>query len=111
MSVDRFGLAAHPEGMTHFELFDAVLAEPIGNFTELTGQAGDVVLAHPFLFHTRGFKHAGPPRLISTTEAGLIDPLRLDRPDRSLYSVLEESIGAALHGPPPIFRNPIRCRF
>jgi hypothetical protein len=104
-------LAENPEGMTHLELFDAVLAEPIGNFTELTGEAGDVVLAHPFLFHTRGFKHTGPPRFISNTEAGLIDPLRLDRPDGSPYSVLEQSIRAALHGSPPIFRNPLRCRF
>jgi hypothetical protein len=103
-------LAEHPEGMTHLELFDAVLAEPIGNFTELTGEAGDVVLAHPFLFHARGFKHTGPPRFISNAEAGLIDPLRLDRPDGS-SSVLERSIRAALHDSPPTFRNPLRCRF
>jgi hypothetical protein len=104
-------LAAHPEGMTHLELSDAVLAEPIGNFTELVGEAGDVVLAHPFLFHTRGFKHAGPPRIISNTEAGLTAPLRLDRSDGSPYSVLEQSIRTALHGAPPVFRNPLRCRF
>lgn len=104
-------LAEHPEGMTHLELFDAVLAEPIGNFTELTGAAGDVVLAHPFLFHTRGFKHTGPPRFISNTEAGLREPLRLHRADGSAYSVLEESIRAALDRPPPTFRTPLRCRF
>ncbi|GLW08064.1 phytanoyl-CoA dioxygenase [Microtetraspora sp. NBRC 13810] len=103
-------LARHPEGMTHLELFDAVLSEPIGNFTELTGSAGDVVLAHPFLFHTRGFKHTGPPRFISNTEAGLLEPLRLDRTDGSA-SVLERSIRAALDGPPPSFRHPMRCRF
>lgn len=104
-------LARHPEGMTHRELFDAVLAEPIGNFTELTGTAGDVVLAHPFLFHTRGYKHIGPPRFISNTEAGLVEPLRLNRSDGSAYSVLEESIRAALNGPPPTFHTPTRCRF
>ncbi|MGV9386485.1 phytanoyl-CoA dioxygenase family protein [Nonomuraea sp. NPDC003707] len=104
-------LAAHPEGMTHRELFDAVLAEPIGDFREITGAAGDVVLGHPFLFHTRGFKHTGPPRFISNTEAGLHAPLRLDRSDGTPYSPLEESIRAALNSPPPVFTASKRCRF
>ncbi|MCM3921017.1 phytanoyl-CoA dioxygenase family protein [Frankia sp. AiPs1] len=104
-------LAEHPGGLTHLELFDAVLAEPIGTFTELTGAAGDVVLAHPFLFHTRGFKRTGSPRFISNTEAGLRAPLRLDRADDADYSVLERSIRAALAAPPPTFTAPLRCRF
>ncbi|MGW4644112.1 hypothetical protein ACWEN6_36730 [Sphaerisporangium sp. NPDC004334] len=104
-------LAAHPEGMTHLELFDAVLAEPIGNFREITGSAGDVVLGHPLLFHTRGYKHTGPPRFISNTETGLREPLRLDRADGSPYSILEQSIRAALTGPPPVFTDPLHCRF
>ncbi len=104
-------LAGRPEGMTHLELFDAVLAEPIGNFRELTGAAGDVVLAHPFLFHTRGFKHRGPPRFISNTEAGLREPMRLGRRDGSPYSILELSIADALAGPPPVFTDPMPCRF
>jgi hypothetical protein len=104
-------LAGHPAGLTHLELFDAVLAEPIGSITELTGAAGDVVLAHPFLFHTRGFKRHGPPRFLSNTEAGLRTPLRLGRADPAGHSVLERSIRAALAGPPPVFTNPVRCRF
>ncbi|MFJ3308839.1 phytanoyl-CoA dioxygenase family protein [Streptomyces sp. NPDC086549] len=104
-------LARHPEGLTHKELFDHVLSEPLGNVTELTGRAGDVVLAHPFLFHTRGFKHTGPPRFISNTEAGLTAPLRLRRTDGSAYSVLEESIRTALAAPPPVFDPPLKCRF
>ncbi|MEU1408272.1 hypothetical protein ABZ471_39235 [Streptomyces sp. NPDC005728] len=104
-------LARHPEGLGHRQLFDLVLAEPLGNVTELTGRAGDVVLAHPFLFHTRGFKHTGPPRFISNTEAGLTAPLRLDRTDGSPHSVLEESIRAALAAPPPVFDPPLHCRF
>ena len=35
-------LARHPDGLGHRELFDIVLAKPIGNFHELTGEAGDV---------------------------------------------------------------------
>lgn len=104
-------LAAHPEGLSHRALFDLVLAEPLEGFVELTGAAGDVVLAHPFLFHTRGYKRKGPPRVISNTEAPLRAPLSFARPDGD-YSPLEESIRAAVAEMP---REPgpaaLRCRF
>ena len=63
--------------------------------------AGDVVLAHPFLFHSRGMKHVGPPRIISNTEASLRQPMQLTRPDPADHSILEQSIIAALQQPPP----------
>ena len=104
-------LAAHPEGLTHTELFAEVLAEPLGNFVELTGAAGDVVLAHPFLFHSRGLKRGGGPRFISNTEASLLEPMRFDRPDGA-YSVLERSIREALaEVPPPPPADAMLCRF
>jgi hypothetical protein len=59
-------LAAHPDGLPHRVLFERVLAEPIGNFHEIVGAAGDVVLAHPFLFHTRGYERHGEPRSSAT---------------------------------------------
>jgi hypothetical protein len=104
-------LADHPEGLTHTDLFKHVLTEPLGDFVELTGNAGDVILGHPFLFHTRGFKRAGGPRVISNTEASLREPMRLERPDGD-YSPLEESIRRALSeppGPPP--PDATQCRF
>jgi hypothetical protein len=104
-------LADHPAGLAHTELFDLVLTEPLSRFHELTGAAGDVILGHPFLFHTRGFKRRGPPRLISNTEASLREPLRLDRPDHD-YSALEESIRRALRDPPaPPGPDAMHCRF
>ncbi len=104
-------LAQHPEGLTHQQLFDLVLTEPLGDFLELTGRAGDVVLGHPFLFHTRGFNHLGQPRFISNTEASLKEPLKFDRANAAEYSVLERSILDALNGPPPAPRDAMRCRF
>jgi hypothetical protein len=104
-------LAAHPDGVDHRRLFELVLAEPIGNFHEVTGAAGDVVLAHPFLFHNRGVKHVGPPRVISNTEAPLREPIQPYRPaaDRS---PLEESIARALAvAADPLPRDAMRCRF
>jgi hypothetical protein len=92
-------LARHPNGLSHVDLFHEVLREPLGNFHEVTGAAGDVVLAHPFLFHTRGMKHGGPPRIISNTEAGLRNPLQLERANQANYSILEISIRKALYEP------------
>jgi hypothetical protein len=99
------------DGMTHHELFAEVLREPLGNFHEITGAAGDVLLAHPFMFHTRGMKHAGPPRIISNTEAGLREPLHFCRNDPSQYSILEHSIRKALDEYPLPPRNARMCRF
>lgn len=104
-------LASHPEGIGHRELFREVLSEPIGNFHEVTGSAGDVLLAHPFLFHSKGMKHRGPPRIISNTEAGLRQPMILARPSGTDYSVLEESIRRALREAPITPSNARMCRF
>lgn len=103
-------LADHPGGLTHLELFERVLEQPIGDFCELTGAAGDVVLAHPFLFHSRGFKRAGAPRIISNTEAPLLAPMNFQRPSGD-FSILEQSIISALCRAPSPPRGPLVCRF
>jgi hypothetical protein len=104
-------LAKHPEGMTHTDLFEEVLRSPLGNFYEITGHPGDVVLGHPFLFHTRGYKHAGPPRVISNTEAGLLAPMNFRRLDFAQYSPLERSIVQAIAEEPKIPQDARICRF
>jgi hypothetical protein len=104
-------LARQHGGIHHRDLFREVLRQPIGNFHEVTGVAGDVVLAHPFLFHTRGFKRTGPPRIISNTEAGLTRPLQFNRRNLQEYSVLELSILAALLEPPEPPRGAKMCQF
>ena len=103
-------LASHPEGLHHRRLFELVLAEPLGSFHEVTGAAGDVVLAHPFLFHNRGVKHAGPPRIISNTEAPLHEPIAWRRPPAE-RSPLEESIARALAETDPVPVGALQCRF
>jgi hypothetical protein len=105
-------LARHPEGISHLGLFAETLKEPLGNFYEVTGAAGDVVLAHPFLFHTRGMKHCGPPRIISNTEAPLRRPIRVDGAQADGLSTLERAIVQALQelpDPPP--PDAKKCRF
>ena len=104
-------LAGHPEGIAHLDLFSEVLSEPLGNFHEVTGAAGDVVLAHPFLFHTRGIKRRGPPRIISNTEASLRERMILNRAEPNDYSVLERSIIRAVLDAPIVPQDATMCRF
>lgn len=88
-------LARHPDGITHRHLFREILASPLDRFTPMTGSAGDVALLHPFLFHTRGIKALGPPRIVSNAEAPLRRQLRIGGHEADL-SVLERSINLAL---------------
>lgn len=103
-------LAAHPGGLPHRELFDAVLEEPIGDVAEATGVTGDVLLVHPFLFHTRAPNHSDRVRFVSNTEAGLRAPMRFDRAERD-HSLLEVSIKRALAESPRAPAEPIRVTF
>ena len=96
-------LATRAGGMTHQELFQEVLQEPIGDLVEATGATGDALLVHPFLFHTRNMNHSGRIRFMSNTEAPLKEPMRFERPAGD-YSVLETSIKRALVAPP---RRPV----
>jgi hypothetical protein len=104
-------LARHPEGLLHRDLFDEVLRDPLGDFHEVTGTAGDVVLGHPFLFHTRGFKHVGEPRFISNTECGLTAAMNLAYESRRDCSPLEWSIRVALDGQAAAPQGAMACRF
>jgi Phytanoyl-CoA dioxygenase (PhyH) len=104
-------LANYPEGISHIDLFQEVLREPLGDFHEITGNAGDVVFCHPFLFHCRGYKHGGPPRIISNTEAGLSQPMNLRRPNPDDQSPLERSIIQALAEEPVVSKDARLCVF
>jgi hypothetical protein len=75
-------LAQYSEGISHLDLFREVLREPLGNFYEVTGAAGDVVLAHPFLEPAdRRFQppdphwHAGSPPAIGAPRRSCMPPV------------------------------------
>jgi hypothetical protein len=104
-------LAKYPEGISHIELFQEALRQPLGDFHEIIGNAGDVALCHPFLFHCRGHKYCGPPRIISNTEAGLRQPMNLRRSNFADHSPLERSIIQALAEEPTGPKNPRLCCF
>lgn len=62
---------------------------------EVTGSPGDVILGHPFLFHSPSFNHSGITRFMCNRKTPLFEELQLGREDGE-YSVLEESIRRAL---------------
>ena len=58
---------------------------------ETSGQAGDVILGHPLLFHAPSFNHAGTPRFMCNRKTPLFEPLQLERAAGD-YSPLEQSV-------------------
>ncbi|WNR43488.1 phytanoyl-CoA dioxygenase family protein [Paenibacillus roseipurpureus] len=59
---------------------------------ETTGQAGDVFLCHPFLFHAPSQNHSGVPRFMCNRVSPLEERMRLQRKNKADYSPLELSI-------------------
>jgi len=63
---------------------------------ETTGQAGDVLLCHPFLYHTGSQNHLRVPRIMCNLNTPLKEKLNLNRTNASDYSLLELSIKHAI---------------
>ncbi|KAI0824031.1 hypothetical protein BC628DRAFT_471755 [Trametes gibbosa] len=61
-------------------------------FVELTGEAGDVILLHPFMPHSASKNHLRIPRFITNPPVTLKKPLNLDRPNAEQYSLVELKI-------------------
>ncbi|KAI0744959.1 hypothetical protein C8Q76DRAFT_701778 [Earliella scabrosa] len=61
-------------------------------FVELTGEAGDVILLHPFMPHSASKNHLRIPRFITNPPVTLKNPLNLNRSDPADYSLVELKI-------------------
>jgi len=88
----RILAAAEPEGLDDEELTKRVLEYPIQNVRELTGNAGDVALVHPFLLHARSPNTGQAVRFICNPCIPLKAPLDLNRQRSSEYSPVELAI-------------------
>jgi hypothetical protein len=87
-------LAEHPEGFTATGFDFPALLSQCHRFEELTGEAGDVVLIHPFMLHASSQNVLGVPRLITNPPVILKDPFNFNRPNPEDFSLLER---ATLH--------------
>ena len=88
--VARF-LAAHPEGVLPDDFPNQELVSQCHDFREITGEAGDFFLLHPYLLHAVSQNRLRRPRAICNVLYALKEPMQLNRPDGD-YSPVEAAI-------------------
>jgi hypothetical protein len=93
--VARF-LAEHPQGVLPGEFDYAELIGQCRDFVEMTGEAGDVVLLHPFTLHATSQNVLGVSRLITNPALALREPMNFNRPDPDDFSLVERAVLRAL---------------
>jgi hypothetical protein len=89
--VARF-LAAHPEGVLPAVFDYAELIGQCHDFVEMTGEAGDVVLLHPYTLHAASQNVLGVSRLITNPALALREPMNFNRPDTADFSLVERTV-------------------
>jgi hypothetical protein len=89
--VARF-LAEHPEGVLDSEFdYDGLIAQ-CKDFVEVTGQAGDVVLLHPYVLHATSQNVLRVARVITNPPLSLREPMNFSRPDPGDLSLVERAV-------------------
>lgn len=89
--VARF-LAGHPQGVLPDDFDYAELIGQCHDFVEMTGEAGDVVLLHPFTLHATSQNVLGVSRLITNPAMALREPMNFNRPDADDFSLVEQAV-------------------
>lgn len=89
--VARF-LAEHPEGVLPGDFPYAALIGQCRDFVEMTGDAGDVVLLHPFALHATSQNVLGVARLITNPPLALREPMNFSRPHADDHSPVERAV-------------------
>ncbi len=84
-------LAAHPEGMMPDGFTRWRLLAECHDFREITGEAGDFFLLHPYLLHAVSQNRLRRPRAICNILYELKEPMNFHRADGD-YSPVEEAI-------------------
>ena len=94
----RILAAAEPAGLTIQELSKKVNETRPDRPIEMTGRAGDVVLLHPFMLHTRSANTGNSVRFICNPCVVLKEHMNLKRANTDEYSPVERAIVNALQG-------------
>lgn len=87
--VARF-LAEHPEGVMP-NGFGGLISQ-CHEFIELTGNAGDVVLHHPYVLHATSQNVLKVERAITNPPAMLIEPMNFNRDNPADFSAVERAV-------------------
>ncbi len=84
-------LAEHPEGVMPGEFPFRAMKNECQVFIEASGQAGDVILMHPYILHAASQNVRGKARIISNPPVHLQEPMNFNRPDGN-YSPVERAV-------------------
>lgn len=95
--VDSIGvvarlLAQHPEGIhpdTVMSYIHPHMVKTCRRFEELTGEAGDMVIMHPYMVHRVAGNPSGRPRFAQFPSIQLARPMQFARAEPSDYSLAE----------------------
>lgn len=88
----------HPDGTQAGYLIPGLI-EQCSDFAELTGEAGDVVLVHPYMLHRVSVNPSNRPRFIANMAVVLAEPMCFARPPGDAYSLVELAVLRALNVP------------
>ena len=97
MCVDSIGVAArllaqHPEGIHPDSVQSYIqphMIKECSEFEELTGQAGDLAIMHPYMVHRVAGNPSGRPRFAQFPSIKLSQPMQFGRDDPGEYSLSE----------------------
>ena len=97
MCVDSIGvvarlLAQYPEGIHPDSVQSYIqphMIKECSEFEELTGQAGDLAIMHPYMVHRVAGNPSGRPRFAQFPSLKLSQPMQFGRDDPSEYSLSE----------------------
>jgi hypothetical protein len=95
LACDSIGKVAHllvnsTQGLDPRQF--SLLYKECRDFVELTGDAGDVVLCHPYMIHAPSPKTRDNVRLLTNPPISLLEPMQFNRPNPVEFSPLENSI-------------------
>ena len=97
MCVDSIGvvarlLAQHPEGIHPDSVQSYIqphMIKECSEFEELTGEAGDLAIMHPYMVHRVAGNPSGRPRFAQFPSIQLSQPMQFGRDDPGEYSLSE----------------------
>ncbi|MFT5087335.1 MAG: hypothetical protein ACI906_003454 [Candidatus Latescibacterota bacterium] len=87
-------LLEHPEGLKHNHGWGRLI-EQCRDFREMTAEAGDVIILHPYMLHAPSQNPSGRIRFMNNKVVSLKEPMRFQRSGGD-YTPLEASILQAL---------------
>lgn len=81
----------HPDGTQAGYLIPGLI-EQCSDFAELTGEAGDLALVHPYMLHRVSVNPSNRPRFIANMAVVLAKPMCFARPPGDAYSLVELAV-------------------